>query len=335
MGVNGMTKGRPAPFSGRRPGIIRRIASVPEVAVATAAAMAFALFTALDRSMLMPVNLNMIVTRSSFIGFAALGMSVLMLVGEIDFSAGAAATFAGLTYSLLARSGWSEATSLIGALLSAAAIGWLNSFLVLEVGLPSFLATLSTYIVVSGVMPFVYGSPEAFGRSSLAGLGAPSPLFGAPWAFIVFLGAVAIGEIIIRRTRLGPLLWSTGANPQAAEAAGINTAAVKVACFMFCSVCAAIGGFLLIATMSLAPAYGEEWQVWVPAIAIIGGASLRGGSGSLLCALLGTLLLLIIRTGLGAANLGNNAQGVVVGGILVAALVVDGVRRKAKNHRTV
>jgi ribose/xylose/arabinose/galactoside ABC-type transport system permease subunit len=62
---------------------------------------------------------------------------------------------------------------------------------------------------------------------------------------------------------------------------------------------------------------------------------LRGGSGSLLGALVGTLLLLIIRTGLGAANLGNNAQGVVVGGILVAAIVVDGFRRKAKNNRTV
>jgi ribose transport system permease protein len=270
------------------------------------------------------------VTRSSFIGFAALGMSVLMLTGEIDFSAGAAATFASLIYNFLGGSGWSETTSLVGGLLAAATIGWLNSFLVLDVGLPSFLATLSTYIVLSGVIPFIYGNVFAAGRSSFAGLGSPSPLFGAPWAFVLFLGVVAIGEIIIRRTRLGPLLWATGANPRAAETVGINTAAVKTLGFMFCSVCAAVGGFLVIATMNIAPDYREEWQVWVPAIAIIGGASLRGGSGSLLGALLGTLLLLIIRTGLGAANLGTNAQGVVVGGILVAAIIVDGVRRKAK-----
>jgi len=313
-----------------KPRLIRRVLSIPELGVAAAAVAAFVLFVALDRSMLAPVNLMTIVKRSSFIGFAALGMSVLMLTGEIDFSAGAAASFAALIFSALGGSGWGETTSLVGGLLAAAAIGWLNSFLVLDVGLPSFLATLSTYILVSGVSPFIHGQRYADGRPSFAGVGTPSPLFGVPWAFVVFLVAVVIGEVVIRRTRLGPLLWSTGANPQAAQAVGINTAAIKTLCFMFCSVCAAIGGFFVIATMNLAPAYGEEWQVWVPAIAIIGGASLRGGSGSLLGALLGTLLLLIIRTGLGAANLGNNAQGVVVGGILVAALLVDGVRRRTK-----
>ncbi len=328
--ANELAKGRVVPPSGRRPGLIRRVVSVPELGVAAATVLAFLLFTILDRSMLAPVNLKTIVTRSSFIGFAALGMSVLMLTGEIDFSAGAAATFAGLIYNFLG--GWDETTRLVGSLLAAATIGWLNSILVLEVGLPSFLATLSTYILVSGGISFIHGNSYASGGSSFAGLGAPSPLLGAPWAFILFVGVVAVGEIIVRRTRLGPLLWSTGANPQAAESVGINTAAVKTFCFMFCSVCAAFGGFLVIATMHLSPAYSEEWQVWVPAIAIIGGASLRGGSGSLLGALLGTLLLLVIRTGLGAANLGNNAQGVVVGGILVAALVVDGVRRRAKNH---
>jgi len=335
MEANDMAGGRAAPPSARQPRLIRRIASVPELGLAVAVVMAFALFTALDRSMLAPVNLKTIVTRSSFIGFAALGMSVLMLAGEIDFSAGVAATFASLVHNYLGGSGWGETTSLVGGLLAAAAIGWLNSFLVLDVGLPSFLATLSTYIVISGVIPFIHGNSFALGRSPLAGLGSPSPLFGAPWAFILFLGAVAIGEILIRRTRLGPLLWSTGAHARAAESVGINTAAVKTLCFMFCSVCAAVGGFLVIATMNIAPAYGEEWQVWVPAIAIIGGASLLGGSGSLLGALLGTLLLLVVRTGLGAANLGNNAQGVVVGGILVAALIVDGVRRKAKRYRIV
>ena len=316
--------------SRRSPGLIRRILSIPELGVAAVAVAAFVLFTTLDQSMLAPVNLKTIVTRSSFIGFAAVGMSVLMLAGEIDFSAGVAASFAFLIYGNLAGTGWSELASLVGALLAAATMGLLNSFLVLDIGLPSFLATLSTYIVVSGLFPFIPGGGWSAVQTSFAGLGSPSPLFGAPWAFVVLLATVIVGEIVIRRTRLGPLLWAVGANPQAATAAGINTAAVKTFCFMFCSVCAAIGGFFVFATMNIAPAYGEEWQVWVPAIAIIGGASLRGASGSLLGALLGTLLLLIIRTGLGAANLSNDMQGVVVGGILVAAIVVDSLRRKTR-----
>jgi ribose transport system permease protein len=320
------------PVTKGMPRLLWRVVSIPELGVAASAVMAFALFTALDKSMLMPVNLQTIVTRSSFIGFAALGMCVLMMVGEIDFSAGVAATFASLVYRTLGGIGWSEPTSLLGGLLADAAIGWFNSFLVLDIGLPSFLATISTYIIVSGLSPFIYGYGVEGGRSSFAALGSASPLFGAPWAFVALLVVVAIGEVVIRRTRLGPLLWATGANRQAAEAVGINTDAVKTFCFMFCSLCAAVGSFMVIATMNLAPSYGEEWQVWVPAIAIIGGASLRGASGSLLGALVGTLLLLIIRTGLGAANLGNNAQGVVVGGILIAAIVVDSLRRKAKRR---
>jgi len=252
-----------------------------------------------------------------------------MLTGEIDFSAGAAASFAFVVYSALGAASWSVAARLLMALLAAATVGWFNSFLVLDIGLPSFVATLSTYIIVTALGPFVPGAGYS-NQSLFAGLGASSPLLGLPWAFVVLLATVAVGEVLIRRTRLGPLLWATGASPRAAEVAGINTNGVKTFAFMLCSVCAAIGGFAIFATVNIAPSPGEDWQVWVPAIAIIGGASLRGGAGSLLGALLGTLLLLIIRTGLGAANLGNNAQGVVVGGILVAAIVVDSLRRKAK-----
>jgi ribose transport system permease protein len=318
---------RPSPLTGKLAGPIWHIVSSPEAGLAVAAAVTFVFFTAVGQTMILPVNLNIIMTRSSFIGFAAVGMAVLMLVGEIDFSAGAAATLAGLVYNFLG--GWGEPARLASAVLAAAVVGWLNSFLVLDVGLPSFLATLSTYFVVSGVSAFIPGSYR-LGQPPFAFLGSPSPLFGMPWAFVLLLAVVVVGDILIRRTRLGPLLWATGANPRAAEATGIDTTLVKTLCFMFCSVCAAIGGLLVIATMNITPAYGDDWQVWVPAIAIIGGSSLRGGTGSLLGALLGTLLLLIIRTGLGAANLGNNAQGVVVGGILVAALVVDGIRRKLR-----
>jgi ribose transport system permease protein len=321
------SRGKASPLTGGFMGPIWRILSSQEAGLAIAAAIAFAFFTALGPTMILPVNLNIIMTRSSIIGFAAVGMAVLMLVGEIDFSAGTAATLAGLMYNFLG--GWSEPARLAIALLAAAVVGWLNSFLVLDIGLPSYLATLSTYFVVSGVSSFIPGYYR-LGQPSFAFLGSPSPLLGMPWAFVLFLAVVAVGEILIRRTRLGPVLWATGANPRAAEVTGIDTTLVKTLCFMFCSACAAIGGLLVIATFNITPAYGDDWQVWVPAIVIIGGSSLRGGTGSLLGALLGTLLLLIIRTGLGAANLGNNAQGVVVGGILVAALVVDGVRRKLR-----
>jgi ribose transport system permease protein len=313
------------------PSGFRRALAIPELGLSAAVLLVFVFFAALDRNMLQPNYFTLIFTRTSIIGFAAVGMSVLMLAGEIDLSTGAAATFAIMIYNLLGSHGWSELTSLLGALLVAALIGWLNSVLVLEVGLPSFLATLSTYFIVSGLPGVIHSQGWEGRKSALAGLGNNSPLLGIPWSFFVLLAVVILGDILIRRTRLGPLLWATGANRLAATVAGIDTVAVKTLCFIFASVCAALGGYLVMVTTNISPQYGEEWQVWVPAIAIIGGARLSGGMGTLWGALLGTLLLLVIRTGLWAANLGTNAQGVIVGGILIAAIIVDAARRKVKD----
>jgi ribose/xylose/arabinose/galactoside ABC-type transport system permease subunit len=315
-----------------QPRAFRRLLRVPEVGLSTAVVLAFVFFAALDRSMLQSNYFPLIFSRAAVIGFAAVGMSVLMLAGEIDLSTGAVASFSLMVYNLLGGHGWSELTSLLGALMVAAIIGWVNSVLVLEVRLPSFLATLSTYIIVSGLPVLVHIQPGAGRLSALAWLGNASPVLGIPWSFFALLAMVIIGDLIVRRTRLGPLLWATGANPQAAETTGINTAAVKTLCFMFASVCATVGAYFVLATMNLAPQYGEEWEVWVPAIAIIGGARLSGGAGTVWGALLGTLLLLVIRTGLWAANLGNNAQGVIVGGILVTAIIIDAVRAKVKKY---
>ena len=92
------------------------------------------------------------------------------------------------------------------------------------------------------------------------------------------------------------------------------------------------GLFVMSATLAADQAVGLGWQLWVIAIAIIGGASFSGGVGTILGSFLGTILMMIIRTGLAAAEIQTNAQGVVVGAILVAAAVLDVVRRRMKRY---
>jgi simple sugar transport system permease protein len=289
---------------------------------------AFVLFTALDGSMADPRNVAMILMRSSSIGFAVLGMSVLMLVGEMDMTMGVAAIYATVIFTNLMGQGWPEIPSLLGALLVMLLIGWLNSVLVLEVGLPSFLATLCTSFILGGLLwliPYNWaGVQVSFGWLSTA-----SPLAGLPWIFVAFAAFVLLGDLAVRRTRLGPILYATGANRQAAETVGIDTRRVKMLCFMFASVCAGLAAFAF--TTTVGTSIETDIPVfWVIAIAIIGGCSLGGGVGSLLGGLLGTLLLMIIRSGLGAAQVSSNVQSVMVSGILIAAILLEAARRKAK-----
>jgi ribose transport system permease protein len=309
----------------------RRVLRLPELGVGVAVVAAFVLFTALDRTMADQGNVASILMRSSSIGFAVLGMSALMLAGEVDLSMGVAAIYATFVYNSLMGQGWPEIPSLLGALLVMPLIGWLNSVLVLEVGLPSFLATLCTSYVLGGLLSLIpydwVGVQVSFGW-----LSTPSPLAGLPWIFIGLAGIVLIGDLVVRRTRLGAVLCATGANRHAAETVGIDTRRVKMLCFMFASVCGGLAAFAFAAMVGRSA--GTDISVyWVIAIALIGGCSLGGGVGSLLGGLLGTLLLMVINTGLGAVQVSSSVQSVMVSGILIAAILLEAARRKARKYQ--
>ena len=318
-------------------GLGRRVLNIPELGAGVAVVVFFLLFTIIDKSMASPAGIVLLLTQAAYMGFAAYGMSYLMLAGEIDLSTGAVAGLAAaVAASLISGAGWPEWAALLAALLAAVMVGLLNSFIVLKIGMPSFFATLGTYFVVYGLSQVILQSRWIYVLDTvpfLAKLGQPSPFFGVPWTFVVFLVAVLLGDFAIRRTRLGPILSATGGNRRAAEVSGINTTFVKMFCFVLVSVCAAIAGlFVMNASLAADPEIGNGWQLWVVAIAVIGGSSFSGGVGSIVGGLLGTLLINIIRLGLGAARIQTNAQGVVVGAILVAAAILDVVRRRVKQY---
>lgn len=134
----------------------------------------------------------------------------------------------------------------------------------------------------------------------------------------------------MRTTQLGPMLSAVGGNRRAAEIVGINVKRVKTLCFVFVSLCCGVAGlFVMGYGKTTDPGIGEGWLLWVVAIAIIGGGSLRGGVGSIIGGLLGTALIEVIRMGLTAAHVKTNAQGIVVGAILIGAAALDAARRRA------
>ncbi|MBX3062989.1 MAG: ABC transporter permease [Anaerolineae bacterium] len=327
------TTPRPSLFQG----LGRLFVSTPELGVTVAIIIFFSMFTALDKSMATPDGIVLLFTQVVYMGVAAFGMSHLMLAGEIDLSTGSVAGLAAAVSAVvIVNMGMPEWVGIAAALLAAVLVGLLNSLVVLKIGVPSFFGTLGTHFFVLGVTQAILKGEWIFIEDKipfLTGLASPSPLFNLPWMFIVYVLAVLAAEFLIRRSKVGAILSATGGNRRAADVAGINTTMVKTACFVLVAVCSAIGGLLVMKAGTAADQQiGDGWQLWVIAIAVIGGSSFSGGLGSIIGGFLGAILIQIIKLGLGAAQIKTNAQGVVIGAILIASAILDVIRRRIKYY---
>ncbi len=315
----------------------KRLLNYPELGVGAAIIIFFTMFTLLDSSMAGPEGIVRLLTQITYMGFAAFGMSHLMLAGEIDLSPGAVAGLAAaVAGGIIGDLGMSEGVALLAVLGAAVLAGLRNSVVVLVIGVPAFFGTLGTHFVILGVMQAILRGRGIVVEDMvpfLASLASPSPCFGLPWTVLLFILLVIAGDFLVRRSRIGAILSATGGNRRAADVAGINTRLVKTACFVLVSVCAAFGGLLVMnAAVSADPQIGDGWQLWVVAIAVIGGSSFSGGLGTILGAFLGVLLIQVIRLGLGAAQIKTNAQGIVVGAILITSAILDVLRRRTKQY---
>jgi len=333
-----MAQAKPAvSASGYRPPLHKVLLSIPEIGVVVAVVVFFVAFTLADKSMASPENLQRMALQGSMVGLAAFGMSYLIIVGEIDLSAGVTAGLAAAIFGLCrANLHWPEVMCVLAALVVAALVGLLNSFVVLKVKMPSFFATLGSNFLVLGLTTWLLQGAWIYIGDIIPGLSTlvkPSPIFGLPWVFVFLLPAYVVGDLLIRFSKIGPILTATGGNRQAAEIVGINVPLVKALCFVFVSVCAGMAGLVTGAYGGTTDtALGSDWMLWIIAIAIIGGGSLRGGVGSIIGALLGAALVSTIRLGMANARVYSNAQGIVIGAVLIGAAILDVIRRRTAQY---
>ena len=157
------------------------------------------------------------------------------------------------------------------------------------------------------------------------------PFPGLPWSCLLFGGLLVGGDLALRRTVLGPRLAAIGGNLRAAQACGIHTTLWRTAGFVGVSLASAVAGLLVLGIgHGTDRNLGDGWALWIIAIAVLGGASLKGGVGSVLGCFLGALLIQVIRSGLGAAHIQTNSQGIVVGLILLGAAALDVSRQRQR-----
>jgi len=267
-----------------------------------------------------------IITVAAELGIVTAGITFLMIAGEFDLSVGSVLGVSGMIFAITATAGLPHIVGLLLALGAAAVIGLLNGFVVVRTGVPSFIITLGSMMLWRGVILAVTGgfpvrywgdSPLLF---ALNGRFAEQLRMSAFW----LLAIVVVLAFVLTRTRYGNWVFGTGGGPQAARTLGIRINKVKIINFMISAVLAGLAGCIQFARFhSVDPTRGQGLELEAIAAAVIGGTLMTGGYGSLIGALLGALLVGMVRSGLVMAGAPSYWYQAFIGIVLIVASVVN------------
>ena len=266
----------------------------------------------------------------------ALGQTLVIISGGIDLSVGftmgfAAVVFAHCVNATLDSLGvfGSLLVGMLVALVASIVPGLINGLLIARLKVPPFIGTLGMYGVARGIAFLLAGGTTVPVRNSILSVLGNGSLFGFPIIVLVTIVIVGIMHFVLSQSRYGQHVYAIGGSRQASLRAGINVERNTIALYVLSSVCAAIGGILYTARFSAGAAQaGEPLLLDSIAAVVIGGASLFGGSGTVIGTVIGALIIAVIQYGLVFVNVEPFWQFVAVGVVIVISVLVDQSQRR-------
>jgi ribose transport system permease protein len=272
-------------------------------------------------------------TDASFFAIMAVGATIVIISGGIDLSVGSIYALAGVLTAMALRStGATDVSSVVllglGVSLGIGLlVGALNGLLVVGLGVHPFIVTLGTMWIVRGIAFVVSGAesilvPNVLTRVTKASLGLADSLYPVPMLAMVVVAAA--GAVYLSSTVAGRYVFAVGGNQEASRFSGVPIHLVKIGVFVLSGLTAGIAAFMgasFYGSASCADATGYE--LYVIASAVVGGASLSGGKGSAVSALLGALLIVLIRQSIRTLHFDQNYEWIIIGCAIIVAVVVD------------
>jgi len=339
----------PAPPAGRvRLGLSNRLLARPEIGALVAAIIIFIFFLILAPSFRSAESFFTVLYQSSVIGIVAVGVGLLMIGGEFDLSAGVIVYTAGLANSMFC---WYFGLNMwVGAALSmilCLAIGFLNGFLVMRTGIPSFLITLGTFFVLQGtnlgVTKLVTGSVSSTDVSQIAGYDSLGKIFASSfkigpvtvWTTVLWwIAFVAVAAWVLQRTRVGNWVFAVGGAPDSARAVGVPVVRTKIGLFMAVSF---LGWFVgmhqlyRFNTLQAGGGVGNEFLYIIAAV--VGGTLLTGGFGNAIGVAIGAFIFGMTSLGIIYAGWDPNWFKAFLGIMLLLAVLVNLYVKKVSTMR--
>ena len=283
-----------------------------------------------DFRFLTRANVKITLSAVPFIGISALGVGMLMIAGEFDLSIGSSSTLAAVLMAMAYNAGAHVVLAMLVAIAVAVAIGLANGLITTRFGIPSFITTLGTMLVLRGANRVVTGGlfqrfyPDERIRDVLAGTIDIGSL-QLPAQILWFVGFAVLAYLIVHRHRLGNHFFAVGGNKQAAIAVGIDTDKVKIIAFMAAAVAATIAAIISTTRVSAISPFQSSMGLELDAIAacVVGGLFLTGGRGSVLGIVLGAVLIYLVEDILLLTGAPSFYLEAFVGAVIVGAVVMN------------
>jgi ribose transport system permease protein len=275
-------------------------------------------------------NLLNIAVQISVIAVIAIGETFVIVAGGIDLSVGSMVALCGVTTALLMKAGVAVPLAGIGAVAVGVLWGLFNGLLVTRAALPPFIVTLGVMGIVRGLALAIANDQTVSGLPpSFVSLGSQR-LWGAIPVLALVMAVVALAaHVVLTCTRLGRYAYAMGSNLEATRLSGVNTRACLTALFVICSGLAGLAGVMEAARTGIGqPTGGNLYELDAIAAAVIGGASLMGGQGSVSGTLIGALIMAVLRNGCNLLVIPPSWQRVFIGAIIIIAVLYDHLRQR-------
>lgn len=269
-------------------------------------------------------NLSNVLRQAGILGIVTLGQTLVLLVGGIDLSVGAAMSGTLIAVAALSRSGTLPLPLVLIVVFGLGLlVGCINGVLVAYRHVPPFVATLGTTAVVAGgQLAYTKGIPAGTIPKNLRPLGL-GDFAGVPYSALLWLALTGVLLVLLRGTVYGRQLYAVGTSVPVAARAGVRVRLIMLSAYIGCSLLAAAAGIVLSAYVGYVdPGVGSGYDLDSISAAVVGGVAFTGGRGGVAGAALGVLLLTVLLNLVILAGVNPNVQLIVRGGVVIAAMAV-------------
>lgn len=285
-----------------------------------------------NKGFIQPRNLINILRQTAMISVMAVAGVFVMAAGQIDLTVGSITAMTAMIVSLVIQATNNIFVALVAGIGFGAVVGCINGLLVTKLKLPAFLATLGTMELVRGAAMWITDTAAVpienktfctvFGIGEVAGI----PVL-VLWTILFYI----IGILLFNRTPFGRHVLATGGNENSAIYSGINTQKVKIIAFTMSGAFAAFAGIMYAARMQAGRySYGDGDEMSVIAAVVLGGTAMSGGTGSVIGALFGSVLMGMMNNAVILANLSSAQQTMIKGGIIILAVAISNLSQRKK-----
>ena len=296
--------------------------------------LAFGVFLSIySENFLTSYNIGIILRQMSFFGIAALGQTLVLIIGGIDLSVGSTAGLCGIMFAyFMVRMGINPVISIFLALFIGGLIGYINGLIITKFRLGPFIVTLGISGICSGlILVITEGSTISGIKGNVLFLGQ-GMLSVVPVPILIFVFIALVLTYILKRTPFGRELYAIGGNVAAARLVGIKTERRIRTVYLLSGVLAAFGGVLMACRYNSGqPTIGTSWVMSSITAAVIGGTSMLGGVGSMFGTIVGTLLMTELSNSIVVLNVSQYWEQVMTGGVVLIAVTIDAIRSLTRN----